>query len=156
VIDKREPDMIDAVTGQLLEDYFREHVLDRLGVTDTSYILRDEARPRLAIRHHASGGWLPVARRYSESDASGALCGPVADCFLPQRTYLMFLPTLLAGRRHADPQVLQPEHVAELGRNHVRELNVGTLPAIRSNFTNDVEFFPGTIKKTGPRWLDQH
>src|SRR5262249_2791355 len=36
-----------------------------------------------------------------------------------------------------------------LGLNHIGELTVGTLPAIRPTLTNEVEFFPGTVKKWG-------
>jgi methyl acetate hydrolase len=139
---------IEAVTGQSLEDYFREHILDPLGMTDTSYLLQDEPRTRLAIRHqrradgHLERVEVQVPTRPTRFAGGGGLFSTGPD-------YLILLRMLLAGGRHGDVQILSPEHVAELGRNHIGELNVCTLPSIRPNFTNVVEFFPGTTKKWG-------
>ncbi|GAC1314226.1 MAG: serine hydrolase domain-containing protein [Chloroflexota bacterium] len=140
--------LIEVIAGQSLENYFREYIFDPLGMTDTSYILHDETRARLAVRHQrqADGTLERVDVQFPNRPARFAGGGGL---FSTGPDYLVFLRTLLAGGRQGGVQILQPEQVAELGRNHIADLNVGILPAIRPNLTNEVNFFPGTIKKWG-------
>ena len=140
--------LIEEISGQPLEDYFRARILDPLGMADTSYLLNDERRARLASRYQRQpDGSLKridvvLPDRPATFFGGGGLYSTGPD-------YLRFLRMLLAGGSWGGQQILRPESVAELGRNHIGELTVGLLPAVRPDLTNEVEFFPGTVKKWG-------
>jgi len=56
---------------------------------------------------------------------------------------------LLGGGQLDGARVLRPETVAELARNQLGGLTVGPLRSLALDTTNDVEFFPGMVKKWG-------
>ena len=140
--------LIEAVTGESLEEYDRAHIFDPLGMEDTSYLLQGDARARLATRHQRQADGR-LQRVEIDSPARPARFFGGGGLYSTGPDYLIFLRMLLAGGRHGDRHILSPELVAELGLNHIGELTVGTLPAIRPTLTNEVEFFPGTVKKWG-------
>jgi methyl acetate hydrolase len=53
--------VVERLSGQSLEVYFREHILDPLGMSDTTFLLRPEQQSRLAPQHRRqSDGTLEV------------------------------------------------------------------------------------------------
>jgi CubicO group peptidase (beta-lactamase class C family) len=50
-------------------------------------------------------------------------------------------------------QVLKPETVALMGQNNIGAIEVGKLPTALPAFTNDVDLFPGMVKKWGLSFL---
>jgi methyl acetate hydrolase len=69
------------------------------------------------------------------------------------RDYLRFLRMLLHGGRLGEVQVLRPETVAEMPRNQIGDLTVGALKIAMPTASNDVELFPGMVKKWGLGFL---
>jgi CubicO group peptidase (beta-lactamase class C family) len=63
--------------------------------------------------------------------------------------YLRFLRMLLRGGELDGKRVLQPETVAEMGKNQIGELSVGLLKTAIPTHSYDAEFFPGMLKKWG-------
>ena len=53
--------VIEAVTGQDLESYFRRHIFDPLGMHDTSFLLRNDMARRLVGTHMRGPDGKPVA-----------------------------------------------------------------------------------------------
>ena len=56
---------------------------------------------------------------------------------------------LLGGGALDGARVLRPETVAEMARNQIGDLDVGALPSCRAESSNDVDLFPGMVKKWG-------
>ena len=52
--------LVDAVSGQTLDAYLREHIFAPLGMRDTVYLLSDEHKARLAQLHRRANGTLAV------------------------------------------------------------------------------------------------
>ena len=140
--------VIERVSGKSLEDYFRAHIFDPLGMPDTSYGLRPDQRARLATRHQrlADGSLHPVQLDIPDVPAAynggGGLHSTAPD-------YLRFLRMLLSRGELDGARVLRPATVDEMGRNHIGELTVGVLPSQKPESSNDAEFFPGMVKKWG-------
>jgi CubicO group peptidase (beta-lactamase class C family) len=64
--------------------------------------------------------------------------------------YLAFEQMFLNGGRAADGrQVLKPETVRQMGQNAIGDLRVQPLKTVAPASSNDVEFFPGMVKKWG-------
>jgi CubicO group peptidase (beta-lactamase class C family) len=138
--------LIEHITEQSLDDYFRVNIFAPLDMFDTGFVLRDDQRARLASRHQrqADGSLrqidVDIPARPAIFSGGGGLYSTGPD-------YLNFLRMLLAGGQLGTQRVLRTESVAEFARNHIGDLHVGVLGSARPDLSNDVEFFPGTIKK---------
>ena len=140
--------LIEQLSGQSLEKYFREHILEPLGMIDTGFVLRPDQRPRLAGRHRRQpNGSLQMIEvenpeRPTFYSGGGGLYSTGPD-------YLRFVRMLLGGGQLGQARLLRAATVAEIARNQIGELTVGALRSVMPNVSNDVEFFPGLEKKWG-------
>lgn len=142
---------VEAVSGQTLEAYFREHLLAPLGMHDTGFILRPEQRTRLAGMHiRKPDGLQPVPFEVPQTPeffmGGGGLYSTVVD-------YLAFLQMLLHGGQWNGAQVLKPETVALMARNHIGELCVSTMRTAKPESSHDANFFPDMVQKWGLSFL---
>jgi CubicO group peptidase (beta-lactamase class C family) len=72
--------IVEDVTGQPLDHYLREHVLEPLGMEHTDLIRSERVRPHLATGYVLrSGGLRPVADREFPTPGAGALYSTTAD-----------------------------------------------------------------------------
>jgi methyl acetate hydrolase len=139
---------VEAVSGQSLREYLKDHIFTPLGMDDTDFIIQPGACERLAAMH--------------QRDANGALSR--IDFEVPQkpeffmgggglystaRDYLTFLQMLLNGGTFKGVRILQSETVKEMGINQIGDLNVLPMKTAIPAVTNDAEFFPGMVKKWG-------
>ena len=141
--------MIEAVSGQRLGEYFREHLFGPLGITDTAFRITDGVRARLArIHQRAEDGTLEpqmaleIAQDPEFQMGGGGLYGTVGD-------FLRFIRMILNRGRANGEQVLKPETVEMLSRNQMGDLLVGPLKTVIPPLSNDAEFFPGMAKSWG-------
>jgi CubicO group peptidase (beta-lactamase class C family) len=76
----------------------------------------------------------------------GGLYGTAGD-------YLAFAQMIMRGGTHAGAQVLRPETVDVMSRNHIGPLEVGVFKTVAPPLSHDVELFPGMSKKWGLSFL---
>ena len=139
---------VEEVSGQSLEEYFREHIFRPLGMRDTGFVLRPDQRTRLAGMHaRQPDGSLEVISFEVPQQPEFFMGG--GGLYSTGPDYLTFLRMLLHGGRFNDAQVLGPQTVAEMARNQIGDLTVGLLKAVVRGSSNDAEFFPGMVKKWG-------
>ena len=142
---------VEAVSGQTLEVYLREHLLTPLGMHDTSFTPRPVQRARLAGMHaRTPHGLQPMPFEMPQEPeffmGGGGLYSTASD-------YLAFIQMILHGGRCNGAQVLKPETVALMSRNHIGELCVGTLKTVMPESSHDANFFPGMVQKWGLSFL---
>jgi CubicO group peptidase (beta-lactamase class C family) len=123
-------------------------------MADTSYQLRPDQDARRAVRYQRQlDGSLkaveegiqprpPGPQRPAAYDGGGGLYSTGPD-------YLRFLRMLLDGGQLDGVRLLHPETVAEMARNQIGELTVRPLRSQVPDISNDVEFFPGMVKRWG-------
>jgi CubicO group peptidase (beta-lactamase class C family) len=145
---------VEAVSGQPLEVYFREHIFAPLGIADTDYVISSAQQSRLVSVHQRKpdDSLEPIAPAdppWREFWSGGGL-------YSTGRDYLVFLQMLLNQGRFNSAQLLRPETVALMGRNQIGDINAGILKTALSQRSNDVDFFPGHPVQMGPRLYDQH
>jgi len=139
---------VEAVSGQPLEVYFREHIFAPLGMSDTAYAISSAQQSRLVAVHQrkVDDSLEPVAapdppwREFWSG--GGGLSSTGHD-------YLVFLQMLLGHGRINGTQLLSPETVALMGRDQIGEINAGILKTAMPQRSNDVDFFPGIPCKWG-------
>jgi len=139
---------VEAVSGQPLEVYFREHIFAPLGIADTDYVISSAQQSRLVSVHQRKpdDSLEPIAPAdppWREFWSGGG------GLYSTGRDYLVFLQMLLNQGRFNNAQLLRPETVALMGRNQIGDINAGILKTALPQRSNDVDFFPGIPCKWG-------
>ncbi|MBM3622337.1 MAG: beta-lactamase family protein [Alphaproteobacteria bacterium] len=135
---------VEAVSGQDLEAYFRQHIFTPLGMQDTSFRLRPDQQARRATPHaRQPDGTLQTMTlvRSEEPEflgGGGGLFGTIPD-------YLAFLRALLAQ----GGGLVKPETFAEMARNNMGDLFVETLRTFAPAMSLDANLFPDIPQKWG-------
>jgi methyl acetate hydrolase len=143
---------VEAVSGQRLDAYLREHIFEPLGMGDTGFRLRPDQRERLAGMHarQTDGSLEPIPFEMPQDPefhmGGGGLYGTAHD-------YGAFLRMLLNQGRANGEAVLRPETVALMARNHIGDLEVGPMRSNAPASSNDVDLYPGMSKKWGLSFL---
>lgn len=139
---------VERLSGQSLEDYFRAHILDPLGMSDTGFVMRPQQRARLAPRHtRQRDGSLQVIPFVEPQEPE--FFGGGGGLYSTGPDYLRFLRMLLGDGQLDGVRILRPETIAEMGRNQIGELTVGALTTVVPEASHSVEFFPGMVKQWG-------
>jgi methyl acetate hydrolase len=140
--------VVEAVSGQSLRDYLKENIFTPLGMDDTDFIIQPRARERLAAMHQRDeNGTLnridfEVPQEPEFFMGGGGLYSTAGD-------YVTFLQMLLHGGIFKGVRILQPETVKEMGINQIGDLNVLPMKTAIPAVTNDVDLYPGMVKKWG-------
>ena len=143
---------LEAVTGQTLDSYAREKLFGPLGMNDTGFRLRPDISARMAGPHQRQpdGSLVPTEYNAPQGEefflGGGALYGTAGD-------YLRFIRMMLAGGTLDGVQVLRPDTVALMGRNHIGDTDVEVMRTQMPLYSNDCELFPGMRKKWGLSFL---
>ena len=132
--------VVEEISGQRLDVYLRDHVLDPLGIHDTTFSLSPAQRERSAgMRFRADDALVPIPFELPEDPemllGGGGLYSTVVD-------YLRFTRMLLGGGELDGVRMLTPESIALMGQNHIGELRATGWRTYNHAMTNDVEFYP--------------
>jgi CubicO group peptidase (beta-lactamase class C family) len=139
---------VERASGQNLEAYLRDNILAPLGMRDTGFRLDASRRSRLAGMHarQPDGSLQEMPFELPQEPeffmGGGGLYGTAGD-------YLKFQQMFLHEGRLDGVQVLEPDTVRLMARNHIGELDVLRLETAMPPYSNDAEFFPGMVKKWG-------
>jgi methyl acetate hydrolase len=143
--------MVETAFGQDLERVFHERLFAPLGMRDTSYLVRPDMLPRLAVVHaRAEAGLQPLELEPNPPreffPGGGGLYSTAPD-------YIRFLQMLLGGGALNGVRTLRPETVGLMLQNHIGEIDVEPMISAAPSFSNDVDLFPGTRQKWGLSFL---
>jgi CubicO group peptidase (beta-lactamase class C family) len=143
---------VEQLSGQALEQYFKQYIFGPLGMNDTAFVIGPDQRRRLAGMHvRKSDGSLKVIRFEVPQQPEFFMGG--GGLYSTGQDYLRFLRMLLGGGELDGIRVLASETVAEMNRNQIGDLNVGALRTCMPSSSNDAEFFPGMPKKWGLAYM---
>lgn len=137
--------VIEAITGKLLGQYLKENILMPLGMTNTSFLLDDLGRDRLARMHQRRTDGSLEATDYVLPTPTVHMGGH--GLYSTVEDYLSFIRMWLNdGRTDSGDVVLAPETVEYAAQNHLGDLKIKGLPGVIPKLSNDAEFFPGQPK----------
>jgi CubicO group peptidase (beta-lactamase class C family) len=124
--------VIEEVTGQSLDTFIRERILEPLDMRDTHFYLPPEKRARLAAVYNLADGQLTRAPDGAGMQAQGQYVdGPRvsfsggAGLLSTTRDYARFLQMLLNGGELNGHRLLSPTTVDLMTRSHVGDIDVG-------------------------------
>jgi methyl acetate hydrolase len=143
---------VERLSGQRLEQYFKEHIFGPLAMPDTGFVLGASQRERLAGMHaRLPDGTLQSIPFEMPQEPEFYMGGGGLYSTAPD--YLRFLRMLLGGGELEGARVLSAETVAEANRNQIGDLLVRPLKTVDPGSSNDAEFFPGMPKKWGLAYM---
>src|SRR6202163_34039 len=143
---------VEAASGKRLDAYLRDHLFAPLGMKDTGLQLTQSMRRRLVGMHARGpdGSLAPTPFELEQEPefhmGGGGLYGTAGD-------YIKFTQMILNKGRGNGNQVLKPETVAMMAQNHIGELVVPKIISAAPIYSNDVDLFPGILKKWGLSFL---
>ncbi|SDO12067.1 serine hydrolase [Afipia sp. GAS231] len=140
--------LVEIVSGQTLDRYFRDNILDPLGMRDTAYATTDAQRARQANLHiRKPDGTLaaqPLVKQAEPKEFSG---GGGIKSTAPD--YLTLLQAILNGGGLPGKRILRPQTVEGMSTNQIGDIAAGILRTTSPALSNDVDFFPGIRLRWG-------
>ena len=131
--------LVEVISGQKLEDYFRAHILAPLKMDDTSYNVPEAKAPRLVAQQQRGGARMDGAIERQEPQPGLAIAAPVGGGGLASTAddYGRFMRMWLDGGELDGVRVLNAETVALMGQNHIGAVSV---PALKSALPRSADF----------------
>ena len=144
--------LVEKVSGQPLEDYFRQRIFTPLGMGDTSYFVPKDKEARLVT----------VNRRQPDGTLAKDSVQPPTSGFTPigggglsstANDYVRFTRALLNGGELDGGRILSPASVAVMGQNHIGAVGVPALKTALPARSDDFSFVADGRDKWGLAYL---
>lgn len=141
--------LVEKVSGQNLEDYFREHIFQPLGMNDTFFNVPPEKQARVVALHvRKEDGSLVEPPRSPVKPihffaGGGGLHSTASD-------YLKFERMILnGGGKASSKRILKPETVNEMVRNQIGDLQLIQLTSMKPQVAKNPIRIPASLDKFG-------
>ncbi len=131
--------LVEVISGQKLEDYFRQHIFAPLQMADTSYNVPQEKASRLVAAQQRAGERMDGAVALQNPQPGLTIAEPVGGGGLASTAddYGRFVRMLLNGGALDGPRVLKAGTVALMGQNHIGAVSV---PVHKSALPRSADF----------------
>jgi methyl acetate hydrolase len=131
--------LVEVVSGQKLEDYFREHIFVPLKMNDTSYNVPEAKGPRMVAQQQRAGERMDGAIELQNPQPGLTIAAPIGGGGLASTAddYGRFVRMLLNGGALDGARVLKAETVALMGQNHIGAVSV---PALKAALPRSADF----------------
>jgi CubicO group peptidase (beta-lactamase class C family) len=131
--------LVEVVSGEKLEDYFRQHIFAPLKMEDTSYNVPEAKGPRLVAQQWRGGERMDGAIELQKPQLGLTIASPIGGGGLASTAedYGRFVRMLLNGGALDGARVLTAETVALMGQNHIGAV---TVPAHKSALPRSADF----------------
>jgi methyl acetate hydrolase len=140
--------LVEIVSGQTLDRYISDNILDPLGMHDTGYAISDAQLARQASLHvRKPDGTLvaqPLVKQAEPKEFSG---GGGIKSTAPD--FLALLQAILNGGGLPGKRILRPQTVERMSVNQIGDIAAGILKTTKPGLSGDVDFFPGVRLRWG-------
>jgi CubicO group peptidase (beta-lactamase class C family) len=144
--------LVEAISGEPLDLYFRRHILDPLRMSDTFYSVPADKQARLVAAHRRRSDGT-IAKEASQPPpvfappmGGGGLSSSADD-------YIRFLRMLLAGGALEGARILAPATLELMSRNHIGALCVPAQASALPQRSGDFAFIADGRDKWGLGFL---
>ena len=139
---------VEAASGKRLDVYLRDHMFAPLSMNDTAFKITDDMRKRL-VGAHARGPDRVLAPLPFELEQEPEFHMGGGGLYSTAPDYIKFCQMILNKGRGGGNQLLKPETVALMAQNNMGDLVVTKMVSAAAVYTNDVDLYPGMVKKWG-------
>ncbi|MBR0692287.1 beta-lactamase family protein [Bradyrhizobium lablabi] len=140
--------LVEIASGQTLDRYFHDRILQPLGMNDTGFTITEKQRAREARLHVRQSDGTLVLQPLEKHTATRTFSGG-GGIYSTAPDYLNLLRALLNGGSIRGKSILLPETVALMAVNQIGDLDAGVMKTTNPALSNDVDFFPGTRLRWG-------
>lgn len=131
--------LVEVISGQKLEDYFRQHIFAPLKMDDTSYNVPEAKSPRLVAQQQRAGARMDGDVELQSPQLGLTIASPIGGGGLASTAddYGRFVRMLLNRGELDGARVLKAETVDLMGQNHIGAVSV---PALKSALPRSADF----------------
>jgi methyl acetate hydrolase len=131
--------LIEKLSGQKLEDYFRQHIFNPLKMPDTSYNVPESKGPRMVAAQQRAGDKMDGAIALQNPQPALTIPAPIGGGGLASTAsdYGRFVRMFLNGGELDGARVLKAETVALMGQNAIGNVSV---PALKTALPRSADF----------------
>jgi CubicO group peptidase (beta-lactamase class C family) len=130
--------LVETVSGQTLEAYFQQEILQPLGMADTSFIIPAGKFDRLVDLYLREKDGVLKEQKRKLPDPPKSFNGGGGLYSTPE-DYIKFMQMFL----HKGGSILHPETVDLMTRNHIGKLSAGKLKSTQPERSSDMDVHPG-------------
>ena len=134
--------LIEIASGEPLDQYFRNHICQPLGMKDTGFEINAAQRAREANLHVRKADGTLLAKPLEKVNEPHPHSGG-GGIYSTAPDYLTLLRALLNGGSLNGAQILKPATVALMSHNQTGDIEAGRMKTTSPALSNDVDFFPG-------------
>jgi CubicO group peptidase (beta-lactamase class C family) len=140
--------LVERVSGQSLDVYFREKIFDPLGMSDSYFNVPAEKQARMVktFQRNADGSLAhqpgPPATKVAFFSGGGGLYSTAAD-------YMKFIRALMAGGQLGERRILSAESVAMMGANQIGGSMLRPVVSVIPELAANGVAMPGALDKFG-------
>ena len=140
--------LVEEVSNQSLEIYFRENIFQPLGMKDSGFLIGSEQKRRVATLFNRQPDGTLAPAPFEMPQRPEFFTGGGGAFSTPQ-DYMRFLRALLNGGSLGGVHILRPQTVAMMMVNQIGELNVHEMRTAHPEFSNSFDQFPAQPHKWG-------
>jgi methyl acetate hydrolase len=143
--------LVERVSGQSLEAYFRQKIFDPLGMRDSFFTVPADKRSRLVqtFQRQPDGG-LVAAPRPPEPPADAVpFYSGGGGLFSTAPDYIRFVRAMMAEGTLDGHRILSAESVTMMGTNQIGELTLRPFPSFMPQLATANALLPGSLDKFG-------
>jgi CubicO group peptidase (beta-lactamase class C family) len=140
--------LIEAVSDQSLEVYFRENIFNPLGMRDSGFLIGSAQKRRVATMYNREADGSLKSAPFEMNQRPEFFTGG-GGLFSTPRDYMAFLQALVRGGEYKGARILRPETVAMMFQNQIGDLNVVEMKTAEPAYSRSFDQFPGMAHKWG-------
>ena len=131
--------LVEVISGQKLEDYFRQNIFTPLKMDDTSYNVPESKGPRMVAQQQRAGDKMDGAVVLQSPQLGLAIPAPIGGGGLASTAsdYGRFMRMFLNGGELDGVRVMKPETIALMSQNAMGAVRV---PALKTALARSADF----------------
>jgi len=131
--------LVEVISGQKLEDYFRQHIFTPLKMNDTSYNVPESKGPRMVAQQQRAGDKMDGAIVLQSPQLGLTIPAPIGGGGLASTAsdYGRFMRMFLNGGELDGVRVMKPETIALMSQNAMGAVRV---PALKTALPRSADF----------------
>jgi methyl acetate hydrolase len=143
--------IVERVSGQSLEVYFRQHIFEPLGMADSSFVVPADKQVRVAkiFQRATDGGLAAQPPRPAPPAQAAPFYSGGGGLFSTARDYLTLTRALMSGGQLGQARILKTESVTMMGQNQIGDLSIRPFPSVMPELATDNATLVGDLDKFG-------
>lgn len=145
--------IVEKVSGETLEAYFKQHIFDPLGMTDSFFVVPPDKQGKVAkLFHRAKDGTLepqPPALPPPGAGSGSVFYSGGGGLMSTARDYLTLVRAVMAGGQLGQAKILSPDSIAQMGQNQIGALTLAPFHSLMPDLATDNATFAGDTDKFG-------